>query len=157
MQWDVGALARDRQREGWEMGEGWMEGWANGGTAICLCVLTHCPPQRPNAQIRRSDTPANCNTWEKLQPLHREIRRWRDSTWQDFYGKILVSYYSKSWSGASVKKSAPSPLLHFALILVASMNCGCSWPTASHKLTLESKTHNSLCKTAASKHCSELD
>lgn len=91
---------RERQREGWWMGEGWMEGWEDGGTAICLCVLTHCPPQRPSAQIRRSDTPPNCNTWVfvcvfvcgKQQSLHTEIRRSWGSTWQDFYGKFVLSY-----------------------------------------------------------------
>lgn len=109
------------------MGEGWMEGWEDGGTAICLCVLTHCPPQRPSAQIRRSDTPANYNTrvfacvfvWKAAE------KRSRGSTWQDFYGKIILSYYPKSWSGAAADKSAPSPLPCFKLILFASVNCGC--------------------------------
>jgi len=43
-------------------GGGWMERWEDGGTAICLCVLTHCPSPQPGAQIRRGDTLANCDT-----------------------------------------------------------------------------------------------
>lgn len=133
--WDGVVLAPlgGRGSEGWSMGEGWIEGWEDGATAICLCVLTHCPPQMPDAQISRSETPANCSRWVKCENLYREIRRSRGPTWQERCGKMLLIYHCKSCIRAAAEKSALSLWWSITLILLNSplINYRGSQPTVS--------------------------
>lgn len=109
-----------RRTDGWWFGEGWKEEWENGGPAICLRVLTHCPSHWPIDCISRSHPAANCSA---QLCLCREIRQ--------FYGKLLLSFFFFTVNHDSELQQRK--VLHLYVELWHStwytLSYGCTWPS----------------------------